>query len=103
MMQLSQGAGFGLHGLMLSKRQRPYHPEALAKRARLRRNIEELFSSAAISTERLNEVCRDINGIHPVSFADVARQTESHNGNKIRWWRRKLRKKWPGSLTTGPK
>ena len=103
MMQLAQGAGFGLHGLMLSKRQRPYDPQALAKRARLRRNIEDLFSSAAISTERLNEVAMDINRIDPVSFADVARHTEGHRGNKTRWWRRKLRKKWPGCLTIGPK
>ena len=93
MMQLAQGAGFGLHGLMLSKRQRPYDPQALAKRARLRRNIEDLFASAAISTERLNEVAMDINRIDPVSFADVARHTEGHRGNKTRWWRRKLRKK----------
>ena len=103
MMQLAQGAGFGLHGLMLSKRKRPYDPQALAKRARLRRNIEDLFSSAAISTERLNEVAMDINRIDPVSFADVARRTEGHRGNTTRWWRRKLREKWPGCVNIGPK
>ena len=72
---------------MLSKRARPYDPEGLAKRARLRRNVEDIFASGQLSADRLTEVCKDINRIDPVSFADVARHTEGHRGNKTRWWR----------------
>ena len=91
----AQGAVFVLHGVMLSKNKRPYDPESLAKRARLRRNVEDLFSSGHLSAERLNEVCRDINRLDPASFGDVARVPASgkRNRNQSRWWRTKLRKK----------
>ena len=79
---------------MLSKRARPYDPEGLAKRAWLRRNVEDIFASGQLSADRLNEVCRDINRIDPVSFADVARVPEKNRRKDMsRWWRRRLKKK----------
>ena len=79
---------------MLSKRARPYDPEGLSKRARLRRNVEDIFASGQVSAARLTEVCKDINRIDPISFPDVARvQAKSRNGNQSRWWRSKLKKK----------
>ena len=78
---------------MLSKRARPYVPEGFAKRARLRRNLEDIFASGQLSAQRLTEVCKDIHRIDPVSFADVARVPESRSRKQSRWWRRRLRKK----------
>ena len=77
---------------MLSKRARPYEPEGLSKRARLRRNVEDIFASGQISASRLTEVCNDINGSDRMSFADVARVPEKSK-NISRWWKSKLRKK----------
>ena len=82
---------------MLSKNKRPFEAESLGKRARLRRNVEDIFASGQVSAARLTEVCKDINRIDPISFPDVARvQANSRNGNQSRWWRRKLKKhmKW---------
>ena len=79
---------------MLSKRARPYDPESLSKRARLRRNVEDIFASGQLSAARLTEVCKDINRIDPRSFHDVARVPDkSMNKNHCRWWRSKLKKK----------
>ena len=78
---------------MLSKRARPYDAESLGKRARLRRNVEDIFASGQLSADRLTEVCKDINRIDPASFADAARVPECKNGNQSRWWRRSMRKK----------
>ena len=81
---------------MLTKRARPYDPEGLSKRARLRRNVEDIFASGQLSADRLSEVCRDINRIDPASFADLARVPEKTNGknrNMSRWWKRRLKKK----------
>ena len=79
---------------MLSKRARPYDPEGLSKRARLRRNVEDIFASGQLSAARLSEVCNDINGIDPMSFADLARVPEkSRRKNMSRWWKMKLKKK----------
>ena len=81
-------------GVMLSKRARPYDPEDLAKRARLRRNLEDIFASGQLSADRLTEVCKDINRIDPVSFPDVARvPARGRNKNQSRWWRMKLKNK----------
>ena len=66
--------------LMLSKNKRPYEAETLGKRARLRRNVEDLYSSGNISADRLTEVCRDFNRIDRASFPDVARvRHDDHN------------------------
>ena len=79
---------------MLSKRARPYDPEGLSKRARLRRNLEDIFASGQLSADRLTEVCKDINRIDPVSFPDVARvPARGRNKHQSRWWRRRLKKK----------
>ena len=79
---------------MLSKRARPYDPESLSKRARLRRNVEDIFASGQLSAARLTEVCNDINRVDPISFADVARVAEkSRRKDMSRWWRRRLKKK----------
>ena len=79
---------------MLSKRARPYDPESLSKRARLRRNVEDIFASGLLSASRLTEVCSDINGIDPISFADVARVPQkSRRKDMSRWWKRRLKKK----------
>ena len=78
---------------MLSKRQRPYNAEGFSKRARLRRNLEDIFASGQLSAQRLTEVCKDIHRIDPASFADAARLPESKGGNNNRWWRRRMRKK----------
>ena len=80
---------------MLSKRARPYDPEGLSKRARLRRNVEDIFASGQLSAARLTEVCNDINRVDPISFADVARVPEQsrRGGDMSRWWKRKLKKK----------
>ena len=67
---------------MLSKRARPYDPEGLSKRARLRRNVEDIFASGQLSADRLSEVCRDINRIDPASFADLARVPEKDRRNR---------------------
>ena len=76
---------------MLSKRARPYEPEGLSKRARLRRNVEDIFASGQLSADRLTEVCKDFNRIDPVSFGDVAR-VPANSKHKSRWWKNKLRK-----------
>ena len=79
---------------MLSKRARPYDPECLSKRARLRRNVEDIFASGQLSAARLTEVCNDINRVDPISFADVARVPEKNRRKDMsRWWRRRLKKK----------
>ena len=78
---------------MLSKRARPYDAEGLSKRARLRRNVEDIFASGQISAGRLTEVCNDINGIDPISFADVARVPEKSRKNMSRRWKSRLKKK----------
>ena len=80
---------------MLSKRARPYDPDSLPKRARLRRNLEDIFASGQLSAARLTEVCNDINRVDPLSFADVARVPEQsrRGGDMCRWWKRKLQKK----------
>ena len=83
-----------MHGVMLSKRARPYDPDCLAKRARLRRNVEDIFASGQLSAARLTEVCNDINRIDPISFADVARVPDkSRRKDMSRWWKRRLKKK----------
>ena len=76
--------------LMLSKNKRPYEAEPLGKRARLRRNLEDLYSSGNISAERLTEVCKDFNRIDGASFSDAARvrDDDTQAGNKASWWRR---------------
>ena len=85
---------------MLSKRARPYDPEDLAKRARLRRNLEDIFASGQLSADLLTELCQDINRIDKGSFGDVAR-VPANSKHKSRWWRTKLKKKWHGCLTIG--
>ena len=93
MMLLAQGGIHVQQGVMLSKRARPYDPEGLSKRARLRRNVEDIFASGQLSADRLTEVCKDINRIDPISFPDVARgQAKSRNGNHSKWWMRQLKK-----------
>ena len=74
---------------------RPYEAEPLGKRARLRRNLEDLYSSGNISAERLTEVCKDFNRIDGASFSDVARvrDDDTQAGNKASWWRRGLKKR----------
>ena len=57
MMLLAQGEIHVQQGVMLSKRARPYDAESLGKRARLRRNDEDIFASGQISADRLTEVC----------------------------------------------
>ena len=94
MMLLAQGAIHVQQGVMLSKRQRPYDAEGFSKRARLRRNLEDIFASGQLSADRLTEVCKDINRIDPTSFADVARlPAKGKCRNQSRWWRRKLMRK----------
>ena len=80
---------------MLSKRARPYDPECLSKRARLRRNVEDIFASGQLSAARLSEVCKDINRVDPISFADVARVPDNQSRRKdmSRWWKSRLKKK----------
>ena len=80
---------------MLSKNKRPYEAEPLGKRARLRRNLEDLYSSGNLSAERLKEVCKDFNRIDGASFSDAARvrDDDTQAGNKARWWRRGLKKR----------
>ena len=79
---------------MLNKSARPSDPEGLSKRARLRRNVEDIFASGQLSAGRLTEVCNDINSIDPISFADVARVPEkSRRKDMSRWWKRRLKKK----------
>ena len=85
---------------MLSKRARPYDPEGLSKRARLRRHVDDIFASGQLSADRLTDVCKAVNRIDPVSFADVAR-VPANSKHKSRWWRTKLKKKWHGCLTIG--
>ena len=93
MMLLAQGGIHVQQGVMLSKRARPYDPEGLAKRARLRRNVEDIFASGQLSAARLSEVCND-NGIDPMRFADLARVPEkSRRKDMSRWWKRRLKKK----------
>ena len=77
--------------LMLSKNKRPYEAETLGKRARLRRNVEDLYSSGNISAERLTEVCRDFNRIDGASFPDVAR-VGAESTHMARWWRNRMKK-----------
>ena len=103
MMLLAQGGIHVQQGVMLSKRQRPYDAGGFAKRARLRRNVEDIYASGQLSAQRLTELCKDIHRIDPASFADAARLPESKGGNNNRWWRRSMRKKWHGCLTIGHK
>ena len=90
---------------MLSKNKRPYDPDSLPKRARLRRNLEDIFASGQLSAARLTEVCNDINRVDPLSFQDVGRVPEQSRkgGNMARWWKRKLKKKINGCRTIGHK
>jgi len=64
---------------MLSRRERPYDPEAMAPRQRLRANLFDLASTNSIALQRADEICRDVNRVDPASFADAARRPAKTN------------------------
>ena len=64
---------------MLSKSKRPYDPEELAPRTRLRRNFQDLVGRNVLSTARTVELTRDINRVDPASFADTSRLKPTKN------------------------
>lgn len=79
---------------MLSKNKRPYDPEDLPPRTRLRRNVQDIASSNHLSMARSDELCRDVNRLDPGSFADIARSSAAGSkSNRARALRGKFRKK----------
>lgn len=64
---------------MQSKLKRPYDPQALPPRQRLRRNVQDLVGNNALASDRLTELARDIHRVDAGSFADVARIREGGN------------------------
>ena len=77
---------------MLSKGKRPYDPEQLDPRTRLRRNVQDLFSTSAISSNRLSEVVRDINRVDESSLNDLCRASTTSHANHHRDMMRKFAK-----------
>jgi hypothetical protein len=84
---------------MLSKGKRPYDPEVLEPRRRLRRNIEDLVANNALSSDRTAEIARDINGCDSASFPDVARRCKP---GKVKNTARNLRKLFSKKSTWMP-
>ena len=77
---------------LISESKRPCEAGSLGKRAKLRRNLEDLYSSGNISAGRLTEVCKDFNRIDCASFPDVAR-VRYDDQNNARWWRARMKKR----------
>jgi hypothetical protein len=61
--------------VMLSKGKRPYDPEVLEPRTRLRRNVEDLFGSNRLSATRISEICSDVRRIDEQSFPGLRPST----------------------------
>ena len=79
---------------MLSKRAKPYNPERLPPRRRLRRNVASLLSANDLSAKRVHELAADINRVAPDEFADLRRTpTVAEHGNAGRFMRKKFLKK----------
>ena len=58
---------------MLSKNKRPYDPETLEPRRRLRRNLQDLVATNSLSTQRIAEIAGDVNRVDSACFADLTR------------------------------
>ena len=76
---------------MLHKTKRPYDPQELAPRTKLRRNIVDIVANNSLSRARIAEVARDVNAVDPASFFDIARlSAKSSANNTARDVRRKF-------------
>ena len=64
---------------MLSKGKRPYDPQTLGPRTRLRRNVQDMVATNVLSSGRLVELATDINRVDGASFPDIARISQGHN------------------------
>ena len=79
---------------MLSKRAKPYDPESLPPRTRLRRNVASLLSANDLSAKRVHELAADIHRVAPDEFADLnQRPNFAEHGNAGRFMRGKFLKK----------
>ena len=68
---------------MLSKNKRPYNPEDLSNRDRLRRNVGNIVATNSLSIMgRTMEVMRDVNAIDPFSFSDIVRLKQPRDMKK---------------------
>jgi len=68
---------------MLSKGKRPYEPEVLEPRQRLRRNVQDLFANNALSGNRLLELARDVNRVDSNCFSNEARGAAAPGNVKV--------------------
>ena len=81
---------------MLSKNKRPYDAGALPPSQRLRSNLTDLYATNSLSSERIHELCSDINGVAPAQLGDVLRNSGGLK-NRARKLRRVFMKhnQWP--------
>ena len=67
---------------MLSKTKRPYDPGQLGPRTKLRRNFQDLAANNALSMQRLEETCKDVNGVDGACFFEVARLNDPNHASR---------------------
>ena len=67
---------------MISKNKRPYDAGALPGHQRLRSNLIDLYANNALSSERVHELCSDINAVAPKELSDVVRHSSKTNRSR---------------------
>ena len=78
---------------MFSKLKRPYDPEQLEPRTRLRRNLQDIFATNSLSTDRVAELARDFHRVDAGSFCDLGRYAGKKSSNQARNVRRNFLKR----------